>query len=471
MHPDSLYGNNLRTFTFRFPKVAALLRRLRHRRWEPGREGTDTMEVELLDAVTDGIRTARGCRTGALVHSRFDPRAEAEEIARQALASGARRFLVFGFGLGYHIQSLLASHDGVDEAAVFEFNPALLEAAMQAGDLTELFRDPRLHLHLPESTEAFAKEILELHHTEYQLLYHRPSLHLTPESMRAAVDIVEGLSVEKMNVVRRSNEMEENRQANRGAVMAAPGVETLFGRLRGRGAIVVAAGPSLDKTLADLSLFRGQVAVIAVNAIFRKIVNAGLRPSVVVCVESRPEIVNDFEGLWGSDVPLVFLPTTQHRVVSRYEGPKIVAYAEGDRTLGPWARSFPKGRLKSGLGSASGTAIDLAIKMKANPILFTGLDLAFTDRRSYCRGVFAKESLRATGGPYTREVPAVGGGKVATSLAFHHARLAIENLILQVKMEDINRIFIDATDGGARIAGTRVMSLQAVSAALGARVA
>ena len=411
MKAETLYEHNLRSLAARFPGVAARLARIHRRHVSSQMDGPGTNEIEILEASKGGAKTARCRSSGMLVHSRVDPLAEARRIARQVLDTGDRRFLIFGFGLGHHVRALLAASGGEVEAViVFEFSPSLLVAAMRASDLTDLIEDLRVSLHLPRSTLEFAKAIMELEHVNYRHFYHRPSLRVAPGSLKEAVDIVEGLSVEQINTDRRLREMEENRERNRTAVASAPGVETLFGRGRGRGAVIVAAGPSLDTTMPHLHRLNGNVAVIAVNAVFRKLTASGIRPHAVVCIESRPEIMGDFEGLWESDVPLIFLPTTQYRVVARYRGPKIVAYPEGDLATNAFAREFPKGRLASGLGSAAGSAIDLAIRMDANPILFTGLDLAFTGRRPYCENVETGESLRATGGPFTRNVPAVGGG-------------------------------------------------------------
>ena len=432
------------------------------------RDGTGTNEIEILAASKGGAKTARCRSNGILVHSRVDPLAEARRIARQFLDSGSRRCLIFGFGLGHHVRAILAaSGKAVEWVSVFEFNPSLFAAAMSASDLTGLIEDPRVSLHLPNSTREFAKAIVELEDEDYRHVYHRPSLRIAPESMKEAVDIVEGLSIEQINTERRLCEMEENRERNRTAVESVPGVESLFGRGQGRAAVIVAAGPSLDTTMPHLRRLNGNAAVIAVNAVFRKLMASGIRPYAVVCIESRPEIVGDFEGLWESEVPLIFLPTTQYRVVARYRGPKIVAYPEGDLATTAFAREFPKGRLASGLGSAVGSAIDLAIKMDANPILFTGLDLAFTGRRPYCDDVETGGNLRATGGPFTRNVPAVGGGLVPTSPAFYHVLQAIERLILEEKQRCIDRLFIDATGGGARIDGARIMAFEQISAVLG----
>ena len=58
-----------------------------------------------------------------------------------------------------------------------------------------------------------------------------------------------------------------------------------------------------------------------------------------------------------------------------------------------------------------------------------------------------------------------------TSPAFYHALQAIERLILEEKQRCIDRLFIDATGGGARIDGTRIIPLEEISAVLGSQTA
>jgi hypothetical protein len=126
------------------------------------------------------------------------------------------------------------------------------------------------------------------------------------------------------------------------AVVATEGdVAALFGVFPRVPAVVVGAGPSLDKNLKGLTKLEGKVLVVAVDTAVRPLLAAGIRPHLVVAVD--PSELNavhlqdlpDCSGLWlvaeGSIDPSVFPQFAERAFHVQSQQPPSVALAYGPR--------------------------------------------------------------------------------------------------------------------------------------------
>jgi hypothetical protein len=160
-------------------------------------------------------------------------------------------------------------------------------------------------------------------------------------------------------------------------------------------AIVVGAGPSLDRNLELLSGLEGKALLIAVDTALRPLLAAGIRPHLVVAVD--PSDVNarhltnlgDTRGVWlvseGSIAPEVLPAFAQRtftfRVSDHEPWPWIAAHGAGRGQLRAW-------------GSVLTTAFDLACVAGCGPIAFAGADLAYSHGLQYCRNTAYEKEWR-----------------------------------------------------------------------------
>jgi spore maturation protein CgeB len=143
---------------------------------DPGRADAVLAAAELattVEASPGGSPTLAA--DGVLLHNRRAPEREARAwVARhgEALARGASTAVVFGFGLGYHIEALADAWDG--RIVVVEPDTALLRAAFATRDLARVLARVELALQpLGDATIAGWE-------TPVALLAHRPSLLRSP---------------------------------------------------------------------------------------------------------------------------------------------------------------------------------------------------------------------------------------------------------------------------------------------------
>jgi 2-polyprenyl-3-methyl-5-hydroxy-6-metoxy-1,4-benzoquinol methylase len=179
-------------------------------------------------------------------------------------------------------------------------------------------------------------------------------------------------------------------------VIASEGnAAALVDAFKGVPAIVVAAGPSLDDTVAAVADLAKRALVIAVDTAVRPLLAAGARPHLVVSVD--PSAVNarhlndlpDPNGMW-----LVAEGSLHPTVFPQFEGRTFV-FKVSNHHPWPWLAEIQadRGQLHA-WGSVLTTAFDLACQAGCNPIVFVGADLAYTDNQLYCRNTIYERDWR-----------------------------------------------------------------------------
>ncbi len=227
-------------------------------------------------------------------------------------------------------------------------------------------------------------------------------------------------------------------------LISNPGVSQLADIFTNRPAIVVAAGPSLNKALKQFRNIADRFVIISVGTALKPLRKAGVKPDIVVTVDASRLTGAQFD-IRCNNLYLACSSIAFPEVLPKFKG--IFSGCINVNPVGKWISSFgdEKGAIYSG-GTVSATAIDLAVKMGCNPVICTGLDLcAAADGTSHAdntmyHGHHEKEgSLIPTPGNY-RET-------VYTNKQFFVYR----ELISAYVRNHTETRFINATDDGARI--------------------
>jgi len=148
---------------------------------------------------------------------------------------------------------------------------------------------------------------------------------------------------------------------------------------------VVSAGPSLDKNFELLKNIKGKFLIITVDTAYRILLNKGIVPDIVVSVDGQAENYIHMKGIERNDVCLVSSPIVYPDTVSTFKGKKF--FFNFHFALSIWMeKNFREmGMLQPG-GSVATIAFDLARLCGADPIIFVGQDLAFSDLKTHATG-------------------------------------------------------------------------------------
>lgn len=219
-------------------------------------------------------------------------------------------------------------------------------------------------------------------------------------------------------------------------------------------AIIVAAGPSLQKNVDLLKKAKGKAITIVVDSAINTVMAHGVMPDFVITVDTNKELKNfTAEGL--ADVFFLADATANTAVLDMVKPKNLVFYSTDS---GTWSRMFSDagsslGEIFAG-GSVALDAMALAIDWGFKRIIMIGQDLAMTGNKQYADGENLNQNT-SFNSP-TLYVKDIYGNDVLTKKDYYTFIRSIEDLAY--RNPDID--FIDATEGGALKRHTRIMTLQ-----------
>jgi hypothetical protein len=378
---------NLATLSRRQPGLAHLITGL-----PPG-------PVEVFPSVS-GAPSARFTGTPAplLLHSRYDPVKEARDALSKQDLSGDGCFVFLGFGLGYLLDALLESQPpGEGSYFVVESSLHVLRAAFEARDLRRILDHPRLHFAWPvagaELREQWQRFFDPVRAERCTFLTHAASIALAPASFKAAAELIQTGTFQILTdintLVARSHEFLGNFCRNFRKASVSPGVSAFAGRFSGVPAVIVSAGPSLDRNIHELRGKDEHVLMLSTDTALKPLLAAGVEPHFVLTADPGHRNYLHLKGCATARSLLVAESTAYPDVFGEFPG-RTVSCTFRDSSLGALAAIFAeKGFLKA-WGSVATMALDFALTLGCDPVIFAGQDLAYSGGRSYCSGLYTE---------------------------------------------------------------------------------
>jgi hypothetical protein len=234
----------------------------------------------------------------------------------------------------------------------------------------------------------------------------------------------------------------------------------LDGLFAGLPAVVVGAGPSLDKNLPALAALQDRAVVVGADTALRPLIKGGVRPHLMVAVDPGEINARHLAGVEGiGDVHLVAEGSLNPIAFEGFAG-RTFNFKVSNHEPWPWleTRGLARTTLRA-WGSVITSAFDLALRLGCNPIVFAGLDLAYTGMRPYCHGTIydaqwqegldAGYTMAQTMAHYFSQQPDVrmpdlNGEEVRTTPAM----VAFRNWLLEQSAGATDRTVVNATGGG-----------------------
>lgn len=218
-------------------------------------------------------------------------------------------------------------------------------------------------------------------------------------------------------------------------------------------AIVVSAGPSLEKNIHLLKNNEKNFIIITGGRTLKALKDNGINPDFVCVIDSGEPSYKVIEDSLESNSILIYNERTNYKVTKEYKGLKM--FFTGLNSIKK-ILNYDVDSLYIG-GSVAHTCADLGIYLGCNPIIFIGQDFAYTNDKHHA-DIAKKQNVDNDNIDYFIEVKDISGGKVKTTIILDYYRKNMENLI----RNNSHIKFINATEGGADIEGTEVKLLSEV---------
>jgi len=314
------------------------------------------------------------------IHSRYNPKQEAELFARKV--EKFKDVILLGLGYGFPAQAILdvLPCDGKLIAVVMNNN--LFYHSLKTIDLKSLLSDKRLELIICQSADVLLAQLSKIfnfnRNKDGAVVVWRPELKTLDKRYDKIIQIIDLYLIKK-----RSHEFYLKLNCSNIAqtykeFIKIIGISEFQNRFKGYTAVIVSAGPSLENSLSDLVQNKSKLAIIATGTVVRALLMKNIIPDIVVVTDAKPDTYLQLKDL-PEDVPVVVLPVTSSLVILKNLSPKIGAYIKHDPLYNSLSECSPKGFLESG-GSVATVACSAAKMMGFNPIVLIGQDLSLDDK-------------------------------------------------------------------------------------------
>ncbi|MCD6574546.1 motility associated factor glycosyltransferase family protein [Candidatus Aerophobetes bacterium] len=443
------------------------------------------VEIIKTKAGVPTLRVKKGSGQQVLLHSAYDPFREAKNFIRGYDLEDTLFLIVVGFGLGYHVKEIIDNYPWIKLVIVIEPQPSFFKLALSLLDLSPLFSSPRVKLIVEDSPLNIKGKLLPVGETfltgKTSIVFHNPSFNLLDkrgdEVKKSIHDTIFWSRTNLTTNIAKGGTFQRNILTNIPQVISNPGIKNLFGKFKNKPAICVAAGPSLNKNVHLLKEVENKALIICVDAALRTLLEHQIEPHIVVSIDYGVGVRNLFDGVMERTENLFLAadPEVYPDVLSDFKGKKFIINIH--KPIARWLNNFveDKGFLEKG-ASVAHTAFSLARALGADPIILTGQDLCYPGGFTHAEGALPRKRIaigidKRTGRKYLlirsndgkwigRDlvmVKDIYGRDIPTTMDMYSYLVYFERIISLTKAK-----CIDATEGGAKIEGTEIMTLREV---------
>jgi hypothetical protein len=452
----SYFESNLALLVTHQPCLAQLLRSV-------------SLENIKISSSACGLPTASYEHNGSTftLHSRYEPLRDARNALKKVDLAGADYFILLGFGLGYVLDALLeVKKEESNHYFIVESDLRIIRAALEARDLSSILSGMHVHFAWPPAGPELAEQwrlfFDPVRARKSIYVQHLPSLALNPGLFKSAAEIIQSQTFQIFTdintLIGKSQEFLDNFVQNVRFAARAPGVISFSGKFRGVPAVIVSAGPSLDKNIHELRGSEERLLILSTDTALKPVLSAGINPHFILTGD--PSHVNylHLKGASSNGSYLVAEATASPQAFRDFEGRLITCIFENSSLRSLSDLLGNKGTLRA-WGSVSTMALDFALLLKCDPIIFVGQDLAHTDGRIYCSEVYFNEEWFAgiadpEGWKMRIEEIRSGLRTVAAEDIFQRPIVSTDKLMaywnwmIKVMRDHPEVHFINATEGG-----------------------
>ena len=464
------FQNNLALLNEKIPEIGSLLKsNFSENKYRifPSKSGIPALSIIHPDG------------TNRTLHSQYDPIQEATRFIETCLASETSNYIIIGLGLGYHLHELIKIVSNNARIIVIEKNPSLARLAFTYNDFSSVINHPGISFHIGVDPGDL-ENILNDDRTNLAIYGY------TPINFKPLVDSEEAYYKNINNElvkVHQNFQIDINTQAafskkfyknifkNGQSIINSPGIKAFENIFRGIPAILVSAGPSLDKNVNLIKSVRKNIVIISVATALKPLINNGVIPDFVVAIDPNENTLQSFnietipKNLW-----LIYDPCVPSTVISLFKGRSVSVGSKV--SLAAWLMKHNNNAETLGnIFSVSHSAFHISCLIGCNPIILVGQDLSFDGHRMHCSDSFynqMNQDMISSGrtlklleyNKYREYSPALVPALNIFD-KFSNTTKAMDTYRYQfINEKHKNLKILNATEGGVNIPGTKNMALR-----------
>lgn len=396
-----------------------------------------------------------------------------EDIAaqmEQLKLKNTRIALLLGMGLGYELLyylQQLAKVQNTTHMFIVEKNIEVFRLALYINDLVPIIENNNVHFMVGiPIDDMFATFFEAFRDTSYLVLvktlkpvYLTASIQRDKEYYLSALRIVKESAIIARKYYGNSPQDSllgiQNMFININEIIENPGINMLYDQFRGKPAIVVSTGPTLNKNKHLLKGLEDKAVIICADSALKILLGMGIKPHLVTMLERDARLYRFYQDIDAPDVQDVYLaatPVIDNKSYEVYPGPRTIVYRNLDHFK--WL-GIERGILDI-KPSAGNMSFKIAEALGCDPIVLIGQDLAYGEEgNTHAKGVVFGDNQEEEKQFQDIYVKGNYTDKVMTHEVWYSFLKGYE-----ADLADYNGLCINSTAGGAYIQGTVVMPFQ-----------
>lgn len=350
---------------------------------------------ELLEAKSGDINLLFN---NILLHDNIDPQEEAYNIFHNMSDDSKSSVnILFGLGLGYVFTRFALNSQG--KIIVFEPNIDILRITLEVADLSDyLSKDNILIVDSISDLEKYIEKFY-FANAKLNLISHKQDgykSHFLSSYANLNSQILSEL-LQKIEFIKGLYENNYNNLflncinwtiagiENLPEVMEHHELENLRNKFTDKPAVIISAGPSLDKNINVLKDYQNKAVIFCVGTALKTAVKHSIKPDFLTIVEHN-DCTSQVEGIDTSDMNMILMPFTHEKFHKIKTKRKFNFYPKNDFTA-LWLANLLDIPTEDyhNKGTVSLCALFSAKILGCNPIIVMGQDLAYTDGRCYSK--------------------------------------------------------------------------------------
>ena len=401
-----------------------------------------------------------------VLHDETNPKKEGRDFLKKVIPDHKGFIAILGMGLCYSALNILKERPQLQYLAIFELETGIFIQALHCTDLSPILKDPRLILGIGANSrvhEVLAPADRTLQLETSNLFYHQPSFNFNPKGYNQLNDDlfahINGLNIGGTTTRILGKDFLTNRFKHVSTIHHNLLLEQIQNKFDGVPAILVAGGPSLDKNIHLVKQVQEKALIIAVDTALPALLKSGVHPHFLTCIDPNNLTYEKFAD---------FVPQAKEiaLICSSWVNPKTPKFFPADqifwtftsKPIEAWINTLLGGRLMTG-GASTVAHLNLisAEILGCDPIIFIGQDLAYPGTASHAKNTILHGSapLDIVTSNKEETVKGIDGKTIRTNRAFLSMKKHFEAAIAVS-----SRTYINSTEGGAHIEGTKILPLQ-----------
>lgn len=420
-----------------------------------------------LTETKDGNINIRVCKNDMkyFIHSSFYPFKEAEEWCDNITVENSQDdvIIVLGLGLAYHIEEMLKKFQGKRIIAI-EPDINIFYILIKTCDIKNLINNRYLKIIVSNDS----KVILD---NTFTWINNIPNCSINFEVCPGYVgkyqDLIDSyhegfrkrLKNAGMNIYTNAwfrDMWLANFFGNIINIIKRPSCSIFYNKFKNVPAVIVGAGPSIDKHIDTINELKGKAVVFCAGSTYQLLSRKGIEPDFTVALDGNEENEIVFADIDKYNGQFIMSSQFYWKTARRINSKTTIMTTSSDdyqlwynKNIGNEEKALYTGP------SVSNVCLNIAYEMGMDPIILLGQDLCYTDDKLHGEGHLVSGSVKDIGFNLIK-VKDMYGKDVYTREAFLFTKEYFEVFASKVGPD---RTYLNATQGGLNIEGYKNESL------------